>query len=184
MKRTRGRTITEEDREAARRLKAIWLAIPADRRPTQASLADRWDVGGEANQSLISQYINARIALNYRAVLFFARELGCQPEDIRTDLPEQQADRPTVPDARHSSQPARLDPVMLSEALKVLDYDEEIGGEYGPLDRAQRLIDVYDHVAANGGTPTMAFIGKTTKEAEQRKDAKTRGKQHERGAKR
>lgn len=89
----------------------------------------------------------------------------------------------TLPKER-ASQSLGLDPAMLAEALKVLDYDEEIGGEYGPLERARRLIGVYDHVAANGGTPTLAFIGETTKKAEQRKDAKTRGIKHERGAKR
>lgn len=83
------RNITDADREAAERLKRIWLAIPRSERPTQQALADAWDGDGEANQSLISQYMNGRIALNYRAVLFFARKLGCSPADIRDDLPEQ-----------------------------------------------------------------------------------------------
>ena len=87
------RNITDADRKAAERLKSIWLRIPRAERPTQQALADAWDVGGEANQSLISQYMTGRIALNYRAVLFFARQLGCEPEEIRSDLPEQAAGR-------------------------------------------------------------------------------------------
>lgn len=85
------RTITPADIEAAKRLKAIWLAIPRQERPTQQQLADAWDGPGEANQSLISQYMNGGIALNYRATLFFARQLGCADTDIRSDLPEQRA---------------------------------------------------------------------------------------------
>lgn len=83
------RTITPADVQAAKRLKAIWLAIPRQERPTQQQLADAWDGPGDANQSLISQYMNGLIALNYRATLFFARQLGCSDTDIRSDLPEQ-----------------------------------------------------------------------------------------------
>lgn len=90
MSRPHTRNITDADRRAAERLKGIWLRIPREERPTQQALADAWDVGGEANQSLISQYMNGRIALNYRAVLFFSRMLGCDPLEIRSDLPEQQ----------------------------------------------------------------------------------------------
>ncbi|HET7663873.1 MAG TPA: S24 family peptidase [Rhodanobacteraceae bacterium] len=35
--------------------------------------------------------MNGGIALNYRAVLFFAGQLRCDPIEIRDDLPEQQA---------------------------------------------------------------------------------------------
>lgn len=85
MKKEHSRTITKADREAAERLKSIWLAMPD--RPTQQAIADLWD--GDANQSLISQYMNGNIALNFRAVMLFSRILGCEPVDIRSDLPEQ-----------------------------------------------------------------------------------------------
>ncbi len=62
--------------------------MPADRRLTQEAIAEQWGEG--ANQSLISQYMNGGIALNYRAVLRFAEILGCHPSEIRDDLPEQQ----------------------------------------------------------------------------------------------
>lgn len=76
---------TEADLRAAKRLKRLWLAMPRDRRPTQDQLADRYGEGG--SQSLISQYMNGHIPLNLRAVLFFARELGCSPLEIYPDLP-------------------------------------------------------------------------------------------------
>lgn len=81
------KTITPEDLRAAARLKAMWNAIPD--KPTQQQLADAWPYpDSEANQSLMSQYLNGITALNYRAVLFFASQFGCAPTDIRSDLPE------------------------------------------------------------------------------------------------
>lgn len=85
------RTITPADKAAADRLKAIWKALPRDRKLTQQQIADDWEGPGDANQSLISQYMNGLIALNYRAVLSFAKQLGCKDTDIRNDLPEQAA---------------------------------------------------------------------------------------------
>lgn len=83
------KTISKADIEAAKRLKAAWLKMP--NRPSQEALAQEWPYHSGANQSLISQYMNAKIALNHRAVLFFAQQLGIKPTDIRSDLPEQQA---------------------------------------------------------------------------------------------
>lgn len=85
----RNRSISPADKAAADRLKAIWSAMPRGERPTQQQLADNWEGPGDANQSLISQYMNGLIALNYRAVLSFAKQLGCKDTDIRDDLPEQ-----------------------------------------------------------------------------------------------
>ena len=85
------KVVTTADREAAARLKAIWEGMKPNR-PTQQALADAWPYQDrEANQSLISQYMNAKIALNHRAVLFFAQQFGVPPTAIRSDLPEQLA---------------------------------------------------------------------------------------------
>lgn len=75
---------TEADQQAAARLRAIWDSIPRDRRPTQEDAAALLG----CNQSAISQYRNAHIPLNARAVVLFAELLGCSPTDIRDDLPE------------------------------------------------------------------------------------------------
>lgn len=91
MPKPHNRNISASDLAAAARLKAIWEGLPKAQRPTQQALADAWDAGGEANQSLISQFMNGRIALHYRAVMFFAKQLGCKAEQIRNDLPEQAA---------------------------------------------------------------------------------------------
>lgn len=82
------RTITPADKAAAARLKAIWREHKANHggKPTQDDLADAW--GDGANQSLISQYINGRIALNAKAVRFFAAQLNVPASAIRTDLEE------------------------------------------------------------------------------------------------
>lgn len=47
-------------------------------------------VVGRGSQGLVSQYINGFIPLNYRALLAFSEEIGCDPLEIRRDLPEQQ----------------------------------------------------------------------------------------------
>lgn len=88
MSRTRRQaTLTEADLAAARKLKALWLAQPD--RATQQQLAEAWPYPEtEASQSLISQYMNGNIALNSRAVVFFAHQLGVRPEEIRDDLVE------------------------------------------------------------------------------------------------
>lgn len=80
---------TEADKEAAARLKAIWKNLPAGTRPTQQQLAERMaEQWGRGSQSLISQYMNGSIPLNLKAVLFFAKQLGVEPTEIRDDLPE------------------------------------------------------------------------------------------------
>lgn len=80
---------TQADRQAATKLKKIWQKLPADKKPTQEQLANRMqDVLGTGSQSAVSQYMNGQIPLNLNAVLFFADELGCQPQDIRDDLPQ------------------------------------------------------------------------------------------------
>lgn len=81
------RTITAADLAAAARLRAIWDATPRKERPTQEAMADKIKPG--AQQGLTSQYLNGRIALNYKAVLAFAAALKCAAEQIRDDLPEQ-----------------------------------------------------------------------------------------------
>jgi DNA-binding transcriptional regulator YdaS (Cro superfamily) len=86
MKKTTKRNITPEDRAAAARLRVLWDSKARGERPTQDEMAHR--LGG-SSQSLTSQYLNGKIALNYRAVLAFAEALGCAPEAIRDDLKEQ-----------------------------------------------------------------------------------------------
>lgn len=107
------RTITPADKAAADRLKSLWKAMPRDQRPTQQQLADDWDGPGEANQSLISQYMNGLIALNYRAVLSFAKQLGCKDTDIRNDLPEQAA----LPGAQAINDDQYADVIGYSQAV-------------------------------------------------------------------
>jgi hypothetical protein len=148
------RTITPADAAAAARLKALWLSIPKDRRPTQQVLADSFP--GDANQSLISQYMAGRIALNYRAVRFFAHALGCPESAIRTDLPEQQLNTPklTVGNetfSRDSSHPTGISESILHEALTLLLFDLDHGGPRSARSASDLLMDLYRRIEASGG---------------------------------
>lgn len=75
---------TAADLEAAKRLRAIRDAMDKRIRPTQQKIAEDFD----DQQSVVSQYYNGRIPLNFRAVMVFAKHLKCAPEEIRNDLPE------------------------------------------------------------------------------------------------
>jgi phage repressor protein C with HTH and peptisase S24 domain len=78
---------TQADIEAARRLRQAWEAAKReDGTLTQESAAAELGI----NQSAVSQYLNGAIRLNYRVLLGFSKMLGIKPEQIRTDLPEQQ----------------------------------------------------------------------------------------------
>ena len=76
------RTITAADKDAARRLLAIWESKKQELKLTQVTVAD--EIG--TSQSAISQYLNGTIALNTDAVLVFAKLLQCEPKDIRPVL--------------------------------------------------------------------------------------------------
>lgn len=79
------RNVTDADREAAVRLRALWDAAP--NRPTQQEMAH---LLGGTSQSLTSQYLSGSIALNFKALMAFSKALGVDPSAIRIDLPEQQ----------------------------------------------------------------------------------------------
>ena len=72
------RTITAADKDAARRLLAIWESKKQELKLTQVTVAD--EIG--TSQSAISQYLNGTIALNTDAVIVFAKLLQCEPKDI------------------------------------------------------------------------------------------------------
>ena len=76
------RIITAADKDAARRLRAIWESKKQELKLTQIAVAD--EIG--TSQSAISQYLNGTIALNTDAVLVFAKLLQCEPRDIRPAL--------------------------------------------------------------------------------------------------
>lgn len=118
------RSISQADLRAAARLKTLWQSIPRPERPTQQQLAEHWDGPGEANQSLISQYMNGQIALNYRAVKFFARQLGCSEAEIRDDLPEQQDQHGAANDPEYDDIPAYAQAAGLGAGMEAQEYAE------------------------------------------------------------
>jgi hypothetical protein len=149
-----GRNITDADRKAADRLRALWEAMPKGVRPTQQHLADQFP--GDANQSLISQYMRGRIALNYRAVRFFAKALGVPESAIRTDLPEQVLNASVpAPEGKNfsppSSHPTGLSEPILHEALTLLLFDLDHGGPRSTRSAFDLFMKLARRIDACGG---------------------------------
>lgn len=76
------RVITEKDRANAQRLKAIYNAKKKPLGITQVELAKQIGM----KQGAAAQYINGHIALNYEAVIRFAKALKVDPWDIDPEL--------------------------------------------------------------------------------------------------
>lgn len=94
------RTLTPADERAAKLLKAAWDYRALEREGTDrplrqenfaATLGPALGKNRPVTQGLVSQYLTGKIALNYKALMAFATELDWPAEDIRNDLPEQQA---------------------------------------------------------------------------------------------
>lgn len=92
---TRDAKPTDADKAAAARLKSIYNSKKKALDLTEETLGARWPYKEDGDsdrvgvtQGTINQYLNGRMALNFRAVLFFANELQIQPQDIRDDLVE------------------------------------------------------------------------------------------------
>jgi transcriptional regulator with XRE-family HTH domain len=73
------RTITEQDRKNAARLKALWQAKKGPLNLTQVSAATAL---GYKAQSMVSQLLNGNVALNTDAILKWAQLLQVSPSDI------------------------------------------------------------------------------------------------------
>lgn len=76
------RVITEQDKANAQRLKAIYNAKKKQLGITQTDLATQIGM----KQGAAAQYINGHIALNYEAVIRFAKALQVDPWDIDPEL--------------------------------------------------------------------------------------------------
>lgn len=76
--------LTPADEAAARALRKLWDDRADKREVTQDTVAEALDI----TQGAVSQYLNGKIPLNFRAVMSFAKVLGCEPGEIRRDLPE------------------------------------------------------------------------------------------------
>lgn len=78
----RTRTITEQDRQNAARLKALWLAKKGSLNLTQQIAAKRLG----CSQSMISQALNCQVALTTDAIIGWAQLLKVEPADIDPKL--------------------------------------------------------------------------------------------------
>jgi len=75
------RNISEADRAAAKRLRAIWAEFKKKTRLSQETAASRIGI----SQAAFSQYLRCEIALNTDITAKFAQLLGVKPDAIRTD---------------------------------------------------------------------------------------------------
>lgn len=77
------RTITDEDRAAARRLRGYWHDYKQRNKGiSQENAGSR--IG--FSQAVFSQYLLCTIPLGFEATVKFARLLGVKPEEIRPDM--------------------------------------------------------------------------------------------------
>lgn len=77
------KSLSEQDIEAAHRLKEIWNSRKTELGLTQDRAAE---ILGFATQGAVSHYLNAKTPLNLEAVLKFANLLQVAPESIRPDF--------------------------------------------------------------------------------------------------
>lgn len=192
------RNVTPADKAAAARLRPLWedfkRSFPKGEM-SQQILADRWP-GGGATQGLISQYLRGDLALNYKAVLFFATQLNVPTSAIRTDLPEQILNRSSTESGGEKNSPRDVAPVshpagisrpILDQALEQFFHDEEQAGKYpSHLARVDRVLELYRRIEADGGQLTSAALSRIGDEIDQRRGKDERsGKQgskfHRRG---
>ena len=76
---TKRRDLTVEEQADAQRLRKVWEEKSASLNLTQLSVSKSF---GFANQSAVSQYLNARIPLNLETAAKFSKVLGVPLEDI------------------------------------------------------------------------------------------------------
>lgn len=150
------RNITAEDRENARRLKNIWERKKRDLNLTQVKAAKQLGM----SQGSLAQYLNCHIALNYKAVIDFAKLLRVEPWEIdpslgglrQTAVPE--GENTTVPVTRTLSGKGKptQDSVISRYPFKngqahAVEVD---GNEYRPFARQGAVI-----VASRGEDPVV-----------------------------
>jgi len=138
------RIITDADKDAARRLRAIWESKKQELKLTQLAVAN--EIG--TSQSAISQYLNGTIALNTDAVIVFAKLLQCEPKDIRPVLGRKLKINRRIPVIRSSTGGIlnkHIDAKYIGETTKAVLIDEQSyhprikQGEYVVVDPAAEI---------------------------------------------
>lgn len=89
-------TVTDEHKQEAAALKAIWNRTKAARAAagvgSQEAFGDKFDIG---NQAAVGFFLNGHTALSMKAALGFARGLGCAVADFSPRLAKM---LPSLPD--------------------------------------------------------------------------------------
>lgn len=88
-KNARKAIVTDEHREEAGRLKAIWDARKAAGKvSSQATFGETYEIG---NQSAVGQFLRGEVALSLKAARGFAKGLNCEIEDFSPRLAKEAA---------------------------------------------------------------------------------------------
>lgn len=76
---TKRRPLTEYEQDCAKRLKSLWLSKKDERGFTQDDMRNfaQWNT-----QSAVTQYLNGRVPLNYKAIIVFSKFLGIEPKEV------------------------------------------------------------------------------------------------------
>jgi hypothetical protein len=172
------RSLTAADKAAAQRLRAIWDSIPKNERISQTAIGEMFP-GDKGSQSLVSQYLLGRIALNYLAVKIFARALNVPETAIRTDLPEQSLNRSSAEFGGEKNSPRVLPASshlpgisvpILDQAFEYFEHDEDQAGRFPThIARVERLAELYRRIEAEGGQLSKAGILRIGEEIERRR---------------
>lgn len=107
---TQVRKISQADKDAAKRLKAIWDRKAKELNLTQQKAAEAFG----RTQGLIGQYLNCHTALGPVATLKFARLLRVSPQEIRPDF------------GYGTIVPGELPPDVIEIAIKLASVPESV----------------------------------------------------------
>ncbi|HGG5995426.1 TPA: helix-turn-helix domain-containing protein [Salmonella enterica subsp. diarizonae serovar 61:r:z53] len=115
--------LTEQDLQAAKNLKAIWVERKSALGLTQEVAAERLGFG---TQGAVSHYLNAQMPLNLEAVLKFSGLLQVPPEAIRPDMADIfQCVRQYTPSAEISP-PKPLPPPLSEQQKKLIELVDDL----------------------------------------------------------
>ena len=88
--------LTQEQIRAAHRLKDIYSSKKKILKLSQQKIAEKYGV----TQGLIYQYLNGKIPLNYKAVIWFSDSLDVLPTEIYPEILRHKSDYGLTPEER------------------------------------------------------------------------------------
>ncbi|MCG3782746.1 hypothetical protein [Delftia acidovorans] len=109
------RTLTEENREESRKLKALWAE--RKERISQAEFGQTYDIG---SQAAVGHFLNGKAAISLKAARGFATGLGCEIADFSPRLAGEASSLGEV--AGGSNQPLNFTQLSKDEMQLIMVY--------------------------------------------------------------